>query len=190
MKNKATHTGTCQACGHNQKLPAGKLSKHGYDVKWHFFNGVCFGAGHLPFEVSTDLVERCIANAQQKLKDTRKEIATLNQDATEARCWVSVSRKIKFGYGRSTWEQVDIYERTVTYSGGEYVEYYGFTGDKLVRIQRYGQEDATPLMAATKANKYYADVVLKPRASLLNDYIKWQQERVANWKPSELKPIA
>jgi len=47
---KSTHNGTCQVCGALQALPRGVLAKHGYDVKFHYFHGVCPGAGHLPLE--------------------------------------------------------------------------------------------------------------------------------------------
>jgi hypothetical protein len=50
MSKKATHQGTCQSCGRLQKLPRGRLSKHGYTVDWGFFNGVCGGAGYKPLE--------------------------------------------------------------------------------------------------------------------------------------------
>lgn len=49
---KATHYGTCSFCGSLQKLPNGKLSKHGYDVRFGFFNGVCRGSGLSPFETT------------------------------------------------------------------------------------------------------------------------------------------
>ena len=48
---KATHYGTCQVCGRLQALPDGVLAKHGYDVEFHFFRGVCPGAAHKPLEL-------------------------------------------------------------------------------------------------------------------------------------------
>lgn len=49
---KATHYGTCSFCGSLQKLPNGKLAKHGYDVRFGFFNAVCRGSGRAPFETT------------------------------------------------------------------------------------------------------------------------------------------
>ena len=40
---KATHDGECQLCGRMQKLPDGRLAKHGYTTRWGFFQGVCPG---------------------------------------------------------------------------------------------------------------------------------------------------
>lgn len=54
---KATHEGTCQICGRLQALPSGRLSKHGYDVLFHFFRGVCPGAGHKPLELERTLAD-------------------------------------------------------------------------------------------------------------------------------------
>lgn len=56
---KATHNGTCQACGRKQAVNAktGLLAKHGYVVDWGF-HGVCSGAGKLPAEHNlTHMVE-------------------------------------------------------------------------------------------------------------------------------------
>lgn len=60
---KATHLGTCQACGRLQMLPSGHLAAHGYEISHGFQNGVCMGTGHLPYEVSTDLIESSITHA-------------------------------------------------------------------------------------------------------------------------------
>ena len=59
---KATHTGTCQVCGHEQALPGGELSKHGYDVTFHYFRGVCPGASHLPLEQDRKLADEVAAS--------------------------------------------------------------------------------------------------------------------------------
>lgn len=47
---KATHRGTCQACGRAQANFKGFIAKHGYTVDWGYFNGVCGGAERLPLE--------------------------------------------------------------------------------------------------------------------------------------------
>jgi len=53
---KATHNGTCQACGRAQAAMYGgnEMSNHGYTVTWGYFNGVCSGAGKPPLEVSRE----------------------------------------------------------------------------------------------------------------------------------------
>lgn len=45
---KSTHSGICQVCGRRQHLPAGRLSKHGYQIKQRgmggYFVGTCRGS--------------------------------------------------------------------------------------------------------------------------------------------------
>lgn len=57
---KSTHTGTCQACGRAQALPAGVLAKHGYTVKWGFFSGTCAGSGQRPLEIDRHFCDEII----------------------------------------------------------------------------------------------------------------------------------
>ena len=58
---KATHYGTCQICNSLQKAPGGRLAKHGYDVAYGFFNGICRGSHELPYEVSNELLVSILA---------------------------------------------------------------------------------------------------------------------------------
>jgi hypothetical protein len=59
---KATHYGTCQICNSLQKAPGGFLAKHGYDVQYGFFNGICRGSHELPYEVSNELLVAILAS--------------------------------------------------------------------------------------------------------------------------------
>ena len=61
LSRSATHYGTCQLCGSLQKAPGGYLAKHGYDVQYGFFNGVCQGSHELPYEVSSELLVSVLA---------------------------------------------------------------------------------------------------------------------------------
>lgn len=65
---KATHNGTCQACGavHAVNAKTGRLAKHGYTVKWGYFDGVCMGADELPMEHDTEVAERVIESLNQQ----------------------------------------------------------------------------------------------------------------------------
>lgn len=62
MAKKATHRGTCQCCGREQKLPGGVLSKHGYTTEWGFFEGTCTGAGRLPLEKDRSWLDATVEN--------------------------------------------------------------------------------------------------------------------------------
>lgn len=52
---KATHNGTCQACGRSQAISrkTGNLAKHGYTVDYGYFSGTCSGSGRRPLEQET-----------------------------------------------------------------------------------------------------------------------------------------
>lgn len=186
-KNKATHSGTCQGCGATQKLPGGVLSQHGYDVKYGFFNGICMGAGHKPFEQATDLIERCIANAQAHVAEIDAKIETLSAPATEEKCWGRVYLR---GLGKSMWQEIDLYERQQTSPDGTFTwsTYWHIEAGKLSKVNTYTAKNI--LEVATEGNRAYVQNELKPRAAGLRQYIKWQQDRVANWQPAELKPLA
>ena len=67
---KATQIGTCQICGSVQKLPNGRLAKHGYTVEYGWgFNGVCNGSGRLPFEISKEYAESALASSKTSLEN-------------------------------------------------------------------------------------------------------------------------
>lgn len=48
------NTGTCSCCGMNVKLKAGKIVQHGFTIKYGWQQGVCFGRGYDPIEVSSE----------------------------------------------------------------------------------------------------------------------------------------
>jgi len=67
---KATQIGTCQICGSAQKLPNGRLAKHGYTVEYGWgFNGVCNGSGKLPFEISKEYAEESLSCSKTRLEN-------------------------------------------------------------------------------------------------------------------------
>jgi len=56
---KATHDGTCQACGRVQAITENGVAKHGYIVDWGF-HGTCTGSDHLPLEVDNSIAKSTI----------------------------------------------------------------------------------------------------------------------------------
>jgi hypothetical protein len=188
--HKATHSGTCQSCGRQQKLPNGKLSKHGYTVEWGFFSGVCRGAHALPFELSCDLCKEDIAWAQHEVVRLQGKydevlsytgpIATVSvydRKACKYR-WIQAEVKIRETYTReedgSFWFQ--------TY-------YYACEEAKMGTIEEYSDHSPSIEAAAAKLNQRYADAVIGEQITQLGEYIRWQQKRVAKWEPKPLSPI-
>jgi len=208
-KNKATHSGTCQVCGNFQKLPGNVLSKHGYTKQWGFFNGVCWGAGSKPFEISIDLIEGAIARATETLEATRKESAELKagkliEGSTKA--WQHVYRS--FGSAGRGYSKGGYFWELVTVSGKESEPmssgntYWSFTYEMENNENTnkrpgelsagYGDDRVTSVDGMRiKMNTGYATAHLDKHASQLADYIRWQQERILNWKatPEKLKPV-
>src|SRR5262245_3379925 len=90
MTRKATHFGTCQICGAVQKLPGGKLAKHGYTVsQWGFFAGTCSGSDHKPFETHTDRIALAIEQATASRTSALAKAAELRA-RTDCKTFVSV----------------------------------------------------------------------------------------------------
>lgn len=187
----ATHKGHCQLCGRLQMLGlrgaegqhgTARLSLHGYTVRHGFFSGTCRGARHLPFEQSCDLVKDAIERAQKALVETEEQIARLLVLPEEP--LAMVRHFFKAGGPRVSghrWVQVAIERHNDRFSylvEGKRVEfpYYHFTDLK------------TPHEVALKLNTTYAKW-RQHEVTSLNDYIKWQQDRVATWQPADLLPV-
>lgn len=201
-KNKATHQGECQACTRTQLLPQGKLSKHGYEVAGYgFFNGVCRGASHLPYEQDKSLIQTCIDEATADLTRTTEYAAKLNAPATEPKCKVNVyvtskNRYIPSGY---KWCDVTLYAKSASYvSGGVTHTYERFYYDAVSstedgakptthEVSLYGTQK-TLLGVATERNQDFVERVLDPHVAQLTEYIRWQTQRRDNWTLRDLKP--
>ena len=193
-KAKATHSGECQKCGASQKLPSSVLAKHGYNVTWGFFNGVCGGSGHDPFEVSCDLIKDYIEQAKTSLAVVTAEIETLLKPATEPKGWYHEWQKAeqrRFGSGKYVWRQVILRAETVTRDDNfSYVKFfYTDCEGKEVPFTSLPYELKTAEEAATYLNQGYIKVQLIPLHKQIASYIKWQEHRVATWKPGVLEAI-
>lgn len=189
---KATHFGTCQVCGCEQKLPKGVLSKHGYSVKWGFFSGVCFGAGHQPFEKSKDLVDEAIARAKAKEVELTARIAQLQQPATEPQATCHVYRSYEACRNRYEkpgylWVTGRIEERAPRH-GLRFVVIDKDEREWYIHDDRMGGKPSA-LEAATSNNRIYAKHLAGELAQV-QDYIRWQLERIEGWSIRDLKPIS
>lgn len=82
--------GHCQCCGRDQAVQRGRMSKHGYEVKNGWFNGVCGGHMFAPIEHDrTRLDEICVA--------VREESVRLSKRAAELRDGTGVVSMIDTG---------------------------------------------------------------------------------------------
>lgn len=197
---KATHFGTCQLCGREQKLPGGRLSIHGYTVEWSMFIGTCPGTHGKPFEEAYDLIEAAIERAKATIVSLTDAANKLETDQNPDHVWVYEYRKATWNRGQRhggyTWRQIPVADITITShdASGGYKLYQGTykqLDGTMSRAQTLfgGAGYATDVteayrkLNATKAIAYRREIPEYER------YVKWQTERIANWKPQALKPV-
>lgn len=180
---KSTHRGTCQVCGQLQCLPKGTLAKHGYNVKWGFFSGTCWGTGRRPFEQAFDAVQEAIGWAVKHKQDLEQQVAKL---ATEPIGDIAPFHRY---FGRkSTSRLVGYYEVTVTIipSGEDYFAIL-FDDNTVEPCSRYclngSKEKIIRALRASRIERLQVGIAERAR------YIAWQQHRVDTWKPGELTEI-
>jgi len=187
-KAKATHNGHCQVCGAKQKLPRGRLSLHGYQVAgWGFFNGVCTGARHLPFEQDISLIEGSIRWAQARQEEV-EAFAARTRGETET-VWVHEYIPGTWNRGqrhsRYEWRQFKVSDLIEV--NNHRIRWLGLDGkEKESHLYKDWENDGwTPVgdLNERRAKAYDST------AEELKRYIKWQQDRIKDWKPSELEPI-
>jgi hypothetical protein len=102
---KATHNGTCQVCGKLQALPEGKLSKHGYDVQFHYFRGVCPGAAFLPQEQDREQADKVAHGLMVRSRSCAADAVAVERGEMLPRR--ARSGKMERVMGKSVWEMVD-----------------------------------------------------------------------------------
>ncbi len=188
---KATHSGTCQLCGRFQKLPGDKLSKHGYNVQWGFFSGVCPGADELPLEISCHLIKGQIASQKASI-----EAMKINAAATRtmtAEVWVHE-------YKPATWERGNRHSSYVwrkmpadklSYPSwrqvrweNQFKDHNGRQARGETRVEAENHADAV-----LELNGKKADDTLKMIAQR-EEYVAWLEKTVAEWQPKPLKAVA
>jgi hypothetical protein len=196
MSIKATHFGECQVCGHVQKLPGDRLSLHGYTKRWGFFSGTCNGSRALPFEISCDLVRTSIEQqrtAAAHLRKLAEDLRTKQVGEDERVAWVQVSVYIGRRAWIQSWEEIEIAEDARTYDG---ITYRSYT---YQRDTEYRKGYTHTLFDIGKGVKSYADAIRRQNkaraaafesdAKQIDTYLVWQEERLAGWKPRELKAV-
>jgi hypothetical protein len=175
---KATHTGTCQLCGRAQKLPNGRLSLHGYEVKWSQFVGDCNGSRALPYELSRDLIDAAIASAQREALALRAD-ADVQAARTDV-VWVQHYVKATWQARKSSQRWIPIDIANVDIKARAY-EYEG----KRHQVGRYSAN----LQAECNEARAHS---LRTRAAGLEEYAAWLIERNKNWqaRPEKLVAVA
>lgn len=179
---KATHSGTCQVCGRLQKLPEGVLAKHGYNLRFGFFNGVCWGAGYRPFEQATDAIEKAIGWATGQRVALEAEIVKLSSLPVENTApfhrYVTAKRQgERSGYRE---EQVTI----ILKGEQKFIQFTDGTIEPALRYSFYGTVSVIVLELRTRRIARCAMAIQEHQK-----YIDWQTNRVATWKPGKLQEV-
>lgn len=175
----ALYSGDCQCCGSQQKLPNGRLAKHGYTTRWGFFAGVCPGSGYRPVQLSFDRIERYIQDAEARIQVIEGNRKELLKPATEPRAWFHLYIGGRVGY---QWTMVELMDQ-----GGVVTGY--ITPKGKVQPMPSGFYDCkNSLEAATRLNSQRAKSLLKD-IEKLKEYIKWQQQRLAEWTVRPVVPV-
>lgn len=178
---KATHYGTCQACGREHKLPNDRLSKHGYTVTWNEFWNVCRGEKELPYEKSCDLIEFLIKDVEDQKARILAEIEELK--STTEFAWFFERQKI--GRYQSKSVAVKKFADDLEWNDNQ-LTWTGTDGSP----QKYAhwQADGTKLTAMADANEAKIRS-LKQQVKGCENYIEWQQGRIDNWELKECKEV-
>jgi hypothetical protein len=183
MKVQATHKGHCQVCGSLQKLPNGRMAKHGYTTKHGFFEGTCAGSDKLPYQVSCELIPASIDAANNLLAPIADKIAMVAAQANEGK--VVTSETDRDGFTTYTIHTVETANNTHS-EGVTSVSIY-FTNENGKRIEiacNWSVDDAnehvTVAQAATKFNRIQI-TRLQQKAAPINHFITVQTKRLADW---------
>lgn len=108
--NKATHRGSCQACGRVQAIEPNKqlIAKHGYTVDWGFFNGVCAGADHRVLEVDHSLTDSIIKQLREDVAPAADQrAADLRSGAVEPKWFKRIPREKRNRFEMQKYDDVD-----------------------------------------------------------------------------------
>ncbi len=193
--NRATHFGTCQLCGHVQLLPGGRLSNHGYAVRWSTFVGTCPGSKGKPFEQSTDLIEAAIRAHEAAAANLRQMAADYvaqplpAADATDAtiphHAYVPATWENR--KSRYEWKDATVVATARTFSDGTpWTSFELVLDGKPVRSHSFGYTLKT-LADVVRAARERRAADWLAAAGRHDQYIAWQRDRIAAWTPAELK---
>ena len=196
MPKTATHSGECQGCGRQQKLPDGKLSLHGYEVQWNQFSGTCDGAKEPPYELSCEYCKATIVRSRAQM-ERHLEAAKALRIPTKDPILSDLNVPTEWNFKRRAYDTrvafnvrlevvPDSTSTKITgiYTMGGEVKTVDITGSHGIRPRWEG----TPLQIVNRFRREAAETQ-EMFAGHLDRYIKWQEKRVADWKLRPLTPV-
>ena len=189
---KATHYGTCQVCGRNQKAPNGLVAKHGYTVDGGFFNGVCFGSDELPFEQDRTVLGTQIERLTKNIKHRKVHLEDVKQDKEPVLIFMRFTNpEDKWGYSREkAWVRI-ISETEDTITVHKDHVPYKRVPDPLHYKTEVDADGNFVVQAPRYERNYKEDYVyfLDRRITLLEITLKDMKARYDSWERKELTPV-
>lgn len=182
---KATHIGSCQICGREQKLPSNAMSLHGYTVNWGFFNGTCTGSRYLPFEQSKNLIEEAIKNVTAQHARLTSQVADLRANTEPTHIQVSYYDRNTYRHIAATVEVSAVYPELSSWRA-KVTDPHG--REFTAHVAGYGPTTAE--QAAHYSNTQLAAKLEREELESMKFYIEWQTLRIKEWTVRELKKVA
>lgn len=187
-KTKATHKGECQFCEKIQKLPNGKLAKHGYKVIDSAFADTCLGSELLPYnqsckEIETQLipqVQAIIVRLQSLVERVKEETDFCHKKVyyPEYRCdsWTRGQIRERVNTGDTVWT-------------GKHFEF--LHNNKFEPVPMYVLLELETNTVISVASYYNAKYIkhLQTQISECEQALARLQNRVTNWEEKELIAI-
>lgn len=174
--------GNCQICGREQKAHEHAIAKHGYTLRNGWQQGACYGSGGKPFQVSCDLIEGAIASAHAYIERTNKEIAELFVSP------VSAEGKNTIIFRQATRNGELTYPMGVTVRQGE-KKIEAVDNQGVVRVS-WGFSSGVQTVEAGQRNLADKWISLLQRTIVeAESSIRYMEERLKGWKPTELRPV-
>jgi hypothetical protein len=173
---KATHKGQCQLCGAIQKLPAQRLSTHGYKVTFNIFERICPGSLNDPYELSCELIKAELPHIQERIKSLEEQVKEIE------------IRTGHYGYSQ-------LYSKENHHYYWDIVEFIstdrGLATKHKEQIHNYLHFPfgLTLEQAARYSDKLYIDRVLEARIADNKSYRGWCETRIKQWKLQPLKEL-
>lgn len=183
---KATHRGTCQWCGAIQRLPDGRLARHGYTVRNHWQQGICPGSGHLPYELSAGLIAESVehADAQLIMNEQKQKAVQAIDPETSTKAWLHVyHRELSSRTSGSVyiWEEHELVP-------DEFSEFWHLYVD--TRGNRHRLENPARLADRVREGKTNYWQHLNAIGCSIIEYVERQEARVRAWRKKPLLELS
>jgi len=161
---------TCQICGRAIKSAKGLIAHHGYQRPGHGWQtGSCYGARHLPFEVSRDTLGLWIESVTAELESVTQRRSDIDNEEAPATFTYTRRRGIsRYGEDRET---ITVQVTRATF------EVEAKDGEHAQAFRQWG------MYTFDKVKEQHVRV-LDGRITALRHELEHQEKRYAAWKPA------